>query len=91
MPRALNQLDITIRDGTVELILPYGLQVILGHDVAGVVVKVGPSARTFCLTRYSVSVSPIADRLRPSACGFFASSIIGGVSTHSDIKLGGSD
>jgi len=34
----VNQLDSKIRDGEFKLILPYHLPIILGHDVAGVVV-----------------------------------------------------
>ena len=34
-------------DGEFKLILPYRLPLILGHDVAGVVVKVGPRVRQF--------------------------------------------
>jgi len=43
----VNQLDAKIRDGEFKLILPYRLPLILGHDVAGVVVKVGPRVRLF--------------------------------------------
>nr|WP_312372376.1 NADP-dependent oxidoreductase [Delftia acidovorans] len=43
----VNQLDSKIRDGQFKLILPYRLPLILGHDVAGVVVKVGPRVRQF--------------------------------------------
>lgn len=38
---ALNPLDAKIRDGEFKLILPYRLPLILGNDVAGVVVGVG--------------------------------------------------
>jgi len=38
---AVNLLDAKIRGGEFKLILPYRLPLILGHDVAGVVVKVG--------------------------------------------------
>ena len=44
---SVNQLDSKIRDGEFKLILPYRLPTILGHDVAGVVVKVGARARQF--------------------------------------------
>lgn len=44
---SLNQLDSKIRDGEFKLILPYRLPLILGHDVAGVVVMVGPAVRQF--------------------------------------------
>jgi len=43
----LNQLDSKIRDGEFKRILPYRLPLILGHDVAGVVVEVGPRVRQF--------------------------------------------
>lgn len=43
----VNQLDARIRDGAFKLILPYHLPLILGHDVAGVVVKVGSRVRQF--------------------------------------------
>jgi len=43
----VNLLDSKIRDGEFKLILPYHLPLILGHDVAGVVVKVGPRVRQF--------------------------------------------
>ncbi len=43
----LNLLDSKIRDGEFKLILPYRLPLILGNDVAGVVVKVGPKVRNF--------------------------------------------
>lgn len=43
----VNLLDAKIRSGEFKLILPYRLPLILGHDVAGVVVKVGTRARRF--------------------------------------------
>ena len=43
----VNLLDSKIRDGQVKLILPYRLPIILGHDVAGKVVAVGPRVRQF--------------------------------------------
>lgn len=43
----VNLLDSKIRDGEFKLILPYRLPLILGHDVAGVVVKVGPQVQRF--------------------------------------------
>ena len=43
----LNQLDSKIRDGEFKLILPYRLPVVLGHDVAGVVVRTGANVRRF--------------------------------------------
>src|SRR5213082_1559293 len=44
---SLNQLDSKIRDGELKLILPYRLPLILGNDVAGVVVRVGSNVRRF--------------------------------------------
>jgi len=44
---ALNLLDAKIRDGEFKLILPYRLPLILGNDVAGVVVRVGSKVRSF--------------------------------------------
>ena len=43
----VNLLDSKIRSGEFKLILPYRLPLILGHDVAGVVVRVGPQVRQF--------------------------------------------
>ena len=45
----VNLLDSKIRDGEFKLILPYHLPLILGHDVAGVVVSVGSRVRQFKL------------------------------------------
>jgi NADPH:quinone reductase-like Zn-dependent oxidoreductase len=43
----INLLDSKIRDGEFKLILPYKFPITLGHDVAGVVVKVGTHVRKF--------------------------------------------
>ena len=43
----VNLLDSKIRSGEFKLILPYRLPLTLGHDVAGVVVRVGPRVRQF--------------------------------------------
>lgn len=43
----VNMLDAKIRDGEFKLILPYRLPLILGNDVAGVVVRVGARVRKF--------------------------------------------
>ena len=43
----VNLLDSKIRDGEFKRILPYRLPLILGHDVAGVVVGVGSRVRRF--------------------------------------------
>jgi len=44
---SLNPLDAKIRDGEFKLILPYRLPLILGNDVAGLVVRVGSRVRSF--------------------------------------------
>src|SRR5215217_3861700 len=43
----VNMLDAKIRGGEFKLLLPYRLPLILGHEVAGVVVKVGTRVRRF--------------------------------------------
>jgi NADPH:quinone reductase-like Zn-dependent oxidoreductase len=43
----VNPLDSKIRDGEFKLILPYRPPFILGHDVAGIVVRVGSKVRQF--------------------------------------------
>ena len=43
----LNQLDEKIRTGEFKQILPYKLQLILGNDVAGTVIRVGDQVRRF--------------------------------------------
>ena len=43
----VNLLDSKIRDGEFKFILPYKLPLVLGHDVAGTVVRVGPRVRKF--------------------------------------------
>ena len=45
----VNQLDSKIRDGEFKLILPYRFPLVLGHDVAGTVVEVGPRVTQFKL------------------------------------------
>lgn len=44
---SVNLLDAKIRNGEFKLFLPYKLPIALGHDVAGVVVKVGPQVQQF--------------------------------------------
>src|SRR5437762_7427222 len=44
---SVNQLDSKIRSGEFKRILPYRLPLILGHDVAGIVVRVGSRVRRF--------------------------------------------
>jgi len=43
----VNLLDSKIKSGEFKLVLPYRLPLILGHDVAGVVLRVGPRVRHF--------------------------------------------
>lgn len=44
---AVNLLDSKVRDGEFKLILPYRPPFVLGHDVAGTVVRTGAKARRF--------------------------------------------
>lgn len=44
---SVNALDAKIRDGEFKLILPYRVPFVLGHDVAGRVVRVGSAVRSF--------------------------------------------
>jgi len=43
----INLLDSKIRDGEFKLILPYKTPFVLGHDVAGVITKIGARVRQF--------------------------------------------
>lgn len=43
----VNLLDSKIKSGEFKLVLPYRLPIILGHDVAGVVLRVGQRVRQF--------------------------------------------
>lgn len=43
----VNVLDVKIRNGEFKLILPYGMPLVLGHDLAGVVAKVGARVQRF--------------------------------------------
>ena len=44
---AINLLDSKIRDGELKLFLPYRPPFILGHDLAGTVLRVGANVRAF--------------------------------------------
>jgi NADPH:quinone reductase-like Zn-dependent oxidoreductase len=44
---ALNLLDAKLLNGEFKLILPYRTPFVLGHDLAGVVIRVGPRVRQF--------------------------------------------
>src|SRR5678810_1097112 len=43
----VNLLDSKIRSGEFKLILPYRVPIVLGHDVAGVVLRVGARVKHF--------------------------------------------
>ncbi len=43
----VNVLDNKIRDGEFKFILPYRLPLVLGNDVAGVVIRVGANVQQF--------------------------------------------
>jgi len=43
----VNPLDSKIRDGAFKQLLPYRLPIILGHDMAGVVTRIGRNVRRF--------------------------------------------
>src|SRR3989454_4192295 len=58
----VNVLDSKIRAGEFKLILPYRLPLILGNDVAGVVVRVGSNVRRFKLGD-EVYARPHKDRI----------------------------
>ncbi|WP_343697941.1 NADP-dependent oxidoreductase [Flavobacterium sp.] len=44
---SINQLDLKIKNGDFKLILPYQLPLILGHDIAGIVVETGSKVSHF--------------------------------------------
>src|SRR5947207_12425100 len=44
---SVNQLDVKISTGEFKLLLPYKLPLIPGHDVAGIITKVGSNVRRF--------------------------------------------
>lgn len=65
----VNLLDAKIRDGEFKVFLPYKAPFVLGHDVAGVVTRVGSS-----VTRFSVGDEVYA-RVRDGRIGTFAERI----------------
>lgn len=65
----VNLLDAKLRDGEFKPILPYKLPLILGHDLAGTVVKTGPNAR-----RYKVG-DEVYSRVDDFRIGTFAETI----------------
>ena len=66
---AVNLIDAKIRDGAFKPILPYRLPLILGHDMAGTVVKTGPGA-----TRFKVG-DQVYSRVPDFRIGTFAEAI----------------
>ncbi|MGH3561527.1 MAG: NADP-dependent oxidoreductase, partial [Mycobacterium sp.] len=44
---SINPLDLKIRNGALKPLLPYKLPLILGNDLAGIVVKAGPQVQRF--------------------------------------------
>ncbi|OXB02364.1 NADP-dependent oxidoreductase [Flavobacterium pectinovorum] len=62
----VNLLDSKIKTGEFKLILPYKLPLILGHDVAGVIIKVGKN-----VTKFKVGDEVYA-RVRDQRIGTFA-------------------
>ncbi|WP_330300592.1 NADP-dependent oxidoreductase [Streptomyces sp. NBC_00503] len=58
----VNPLDLKIRDGDFKAILPYRLPLVLGNDLAGVVVRVGPAVTRFAVGD-EVYARPDKDRI----------------------------
>jgi NADPH:quinone reductase-like Zn-dependent oxidoreductase len=65
----VNLLDAKLRDGAFKLILPYRMPLILGHDMAGTVVRTGPGAK-----RYKVG-DEVYSRVDDFHIGTFAKAI----------------
>src|SRR5690349_25054144 len=63
---SVNPLDLKIRDGDLKVILPYRTPFVLGNDLAGVIVGVGPG-----VTRFAVGDEVYA-RPRQDRIGAFA-------------------
>ncbi|MFD5752022.1 NADP-dependent oxidoreductase [Streptomyces sp. NPDC127033] len=59
---SVNPLDLRIRGGDFKTILPYRLPLVLGNDLAGVVVRVGPSVTGFAVGD-EVYARPDKDRI----------------------------
>ncbi|MEU1661671.1 NADP-dependent oxidoreductase [Streptomyces griseofuscus] len=58
----VNPLDMKIRNGDLKAILPYRLPLVLGNDLAGTVVRVGPSVDRFAVGD-EVYARPHKDRI----------------------------
>ncbi|MDT9688427.1 NADP-dependent oxidoreductase [Streptomyces sp. P9(2023)] len=59
---SVNPLDIKLRDGAFKAFLPYRLPLVLGNDLAGKVVRVGPSVTRFAVGD-EVYARPDKDRI----------------------------
>ncbi|MFC9243850.1 NADP-dependent oxidoreductase [Streptomyces sp. NPDC057136] len=59
---SVNPLDLKLRDGDFKAILPYRLPLILGNDLAGVVVQVGSAVTRFAVG-HEVYARPDKDRI----------------------------
>jgi NADPH:quinone reductase-like Zn-dependent oxidoreductase len=58
----VNPLDLRLRNGDFKLLLPYRLPLVLGNDLAGTVVRVGPSVTRFAVGD-EVYARPDKDRI----------------------------
>lgn len=59
---SINPLDLKIRNGELKPLLPYKLPIVLGNDLAGVVVETGPRVRGFA-PGDAVYAKPRQDRI----------------------------
>ncbi|MBN7304463.1 NADP-dependent oxidoreductase [Mycobacteroides abscessus subsp. bolletii] len=59
---SINPLDLKIRNGELKPLLPYKLPVVLGNDLAGIVVQTGPRVRRFA-PGDAVYAKPSQDRI----------------------------
>lgn len=59
---SVNPLDLKIRNGELKPLLPYKLPIVLGNDLAGIVVKTGPRVRRFTVGD-AVYAKPNQDRI----------------------------
>ncbi|WP_435971865.1 NADP-dependent oxidoreductase [Streptomyces sp. Qhu_M48] len=59
---SVNPLDIKLRDGAFKAFLPYRLPLVLGNDLAGKVIRVGPSVTRFAVGD-EVYARPDKDRI----------------------------
>src|SRR6184192_2127948 len=65
----VNMLDAKIRDGEFKLLIPYQAPFVLGHDLAGVVARIGSA-----VTRFTVG-DEVYSRPRDGRIGTFAERI----------------